>query len=326
MKKAERRAAIAPPATSRGVQITEALPDGYASTPICDWLSFTVFGAVAELAAEWCALLGGGVALERAALGYSHAWQVLGSGRVLINPERSEMGCHIDLSSKALRRFGGNVDQLVSVMLNENGKVTRLDLAVDTRQIAFSDLKRRVEGFEGLVTHFQRWRNGREGTRHEAFDTTVYLGSPTSDAMVRFYDKARERGVTGQWVRFEVQLRRERAHEVLLAWFSGKSIVGMLRGVVDFRVPEGKNQARWAVCDWWVRWLGAGDDVVRFTRTTSEKLIEEVRSWVLAQVAPSLALLLMADGGALDFYRKAAQEGAQRLKPWQTALLAGGAT
>lgn len=311
----------APPATSRGAQITDTLPDGFASVPTCDWLAFTVFGDVFALSQEWLEVLGGGVASERAALGYSHAWVVLGSGRVLCNPARPEMGCHISLPSSALRRFGGNVDALVSRMLNEGGKVTRLDVAVDTRNVPFADVKAKVETFDGLVTHFQRWHSGREGDRHAAHDMTLYLGSQTSDAMVRWYDKAREKGLEGvQWVRFEVQLRRERAHQVLLEWFAGGSIAGMLRGIVDFRIPDGRNQARWAVAEWWTRWIGAGD-VVRFVHSTAERILDDTRRWVENQVAPSLALLFMADGGAIDFYKRLAREGAERLKPWQLALL-----
>lgn len=55
------------------------------------------------------------------------------------------------------------------------------------------------------------------------------------------------------------------------------------------------------------------------------RTLETVRAWVERQVAPSLALLVKAEGGAVDWLYLLLKEGAARLTPAQLALLPGGA-
>ena len=55
-----------------------------------------------------------------------------------------------------------------------------------------------------------------KGFEHPA--KTVYFGSAKSEVRFRIYDKAQERGGLGyHWVRFEMQLRRERAFNFLVS-------------------------------------------------------------------------------------------------------------
>lgn len=105
---------------------------------------------------------------------------------------------------------------------------------------------------------------------------TVYLGSAQSDVRFRIYDKAFERGLTSSnsnasisssaavsdtpehWVRFEMQLRRERALSFIAQLVEcDYDISTLFSSVVNnyFRivVPDesDSNKRRWAVADYW---------------------------------------------------------------------------
>ena len=49
--------------------------------------------------------------------------------------------------------------------------------------------------------------------------------------------------------------------------------------------------------------------------------MEDVRSWVKQQVGPSLAVLVIADDGALDDIRRTIMEGKTRLKDKHMRIL-----
>ena len=59
----------------------------------------------------------------------------------------------------------------------------------------------------------------------------------------------------------------------------------------------------------------------RCTVATAVRTLEGAAEWIQRQVAPTLALLLNAKGYGADFFEAALEQGHQRLKSWQWALL-----
>ena len=87
---------------------------------------------------------------------------------------------------------------------------------------------------------------------------TIEVGSRRSDVLIRFYDKAAERGFdhSRHWIRCEIELHQERANcavsEILKQEHVGRTASGILRNYCMFRVPSpDSNKSRWPVCLWW---------------------------------------------------------------------------
>src|SRR5207253_1091060 len=116
------------------------------------------------------------------------------------------------------------------------------------------------------------------------------FGSGKSDAGVRIYDKAKEQAekgkqVEGHWMRVELQLRNERAAELmgLLAQAGcelGKLAAGRLWAYLDFRVVDGtdSNKSRWACCAWWAAFVGNVEKVIWKGATVTQTL-EKTARW-----------------------------------------------
>lgn len=165
---------------------------------------------------------------------------------------------------------------IFSDILNNKGfHVTRLDVAFDDKTgciplpqlyndiMAGNFVSRFKSSSIQLVSH-----PGNVGQ-------TIYLGSSQSEVRFRIYDKAFERGLTSvsndasisssvapadasHWVRFEMQLRRERALSFIAQLVENDyDISSLFSAVVNnyFRivVPDASdsNKRRWAVAEYW---------------------------------------------------------------------------
>ena len=154
---------------------------------------------------------------------------------------------------------------------------------------------------------------------------TVYVGSGSSDTMVRFYDKAAERGLTDVvWTRCEVQLRRNRADSWADLVYLGDSLASYFRGVVDFRDRASEsNVSRAEPVDWWLDWLGDGSDVVaKIVQVAARGDVAAWEAWIAKQVAPSLAAVFLARGGDMGYLREVLANGGGRIPGWKHQIIA----
>lgn len=311
----------APPPTNRGALSASQEKSGL----ILDWLAFTVpycdgsFKAISDL-------IGFFSEREYGLQGYSHSAVVLSSGFICWSPERPEQGIHVILPSSALALL--STDSLSLPFAFEIfGKVniTRADFAIDD----FSG-----GGYLDLDIIFQHLRAGDCVTRYrwaQKQDSgfavggdyhpgqTIYVGSSASDSRIRFYDKKAEqesKHISCQydsWIRFEIQLRRERAHAVLseltvrravfqdaFNWFGG-----FVLGLLDFkeRSDSDATKSRWASCSWWVGFLQSVDK----NRLSLPKIASDlgkVMDWWESSIATISAVIMQADpvnfGGYFD--------------------------
>jgi hypothetical protein len=98
--------------------------------------------------------------------------------------------------------------------------------------------------------------------------TTVYLGSPSSDRMLRCYDR---RGP----VRVELQMRREMA---AASWAAvavdpsafGTVLLGLVGGFVEVAAPVGAdtNRSRWQRLPWWDAFMSGATALVGLVKRT----------------------------------------------------------
>ena len=180
---------------------------------------------------------------------------------------RTDMGICLDLSGQGCREFesvhGNDWLKFLHDICDRDFKttITRLDLAYDDHigtldlyKIA-GDVRDRYytsPSKKSQIIWSDDQKNNTQGL-------TVYIGSKSSDVMIRIYDKAAERefGSDVHWVRCELQLRHDRcvaaAAEILKHQHVGRTASGILRNYLTFREPlsTDENKSRWPVADYW---------------------------------------------------------------------------
>lgn len=143
--------------------------------------------------------------------------------------------------------------------------ITRLDFAVDlfgaqTRAVDIKNLLEygHVETSAKKSTNIEQRILGSEGK-----GMTVYIGSRSSQQMIRAYDKDMERGVNFPWLRLEIEMKQEKAnllaenmlgHGVIpsgcaairqFARIDNPEIEGALQGELEIDLAVGRKQTNW---------------------------------------------------------------------------------
>jgi len=122
--------------------------------------------------------------------------------RVNLGENLSTQGWQVVLSGKALNSFDAH-EHLLNFLSVWKGKVTRTDFAIDLIDsglsvMKFADEYREEHGDDGAKSFsFIKSRSGE----------TAYVGSRTSERMLRFYDKGGEQGVPVDWLRVELECK-----------------------------------------------------------------------------------------------------------------------
>jgi len=239
-----------------------------------------------------------------------------------------------DLPGKALGQYVSDYSkfcELIKRILSDGGNISRCDLAIDVKdKMTFSPILKAVRA--GLVVSksrnvkiVEKFENSA-GSLHPK-GATVYIGSGKSSKFLRIYDKAAEQKVSGDWIRWEMQLRDDQAKNYLKAFVgvgadrAGDYILGLVAGFVDFRKNDYDNITRRSRISWFEKFVGS----VKPVKILFEKIvgtIDDVVQWVDRQVAPSLALLKVHFGDSFssvfDFIMA---NGSDRLRDKHFALL-----
>lgn len=315
--------------------------------PLVDYLAYTVKVDSAQSlhgeALYWVNALGGGTLRERGMHGYTHAYSVCGgSGVVCWHPERADMGVHVVLPGSALAmlpEYGdiqvthyshdvGHSDtvltpeRLISIVLESGGRFSRLDVAQDTSEVTIEqvasalwsgELVSRSHGMR-KVENFSREDDSTDWQKSGA---TYYVGSRTSERLVRFYDKSAEQGVsvagyTKPWVRCEVEFKKHAAQRAAEHIADGETIASLILSTIDFRSGDDENVTRRQRLPWWEKWIGIGAKV-SFAKSRVEKTIVESLAWVEAAVAPTLAMLAIAGADLRELVSVVTDKGFSRL-------------
>lgn len=229
---------------------------------------------------------------------------IYGNARILLGGSEG-MGVHVILSGEAIRQMSGDLLKLVDWVLHHEGKISRIDLALDdvTGELSLDRVKRTVRA--GAVScrakTYRRMESGSLSTGTVTGET-FYFGSAQSRTQYRIYDKAAEQNTDGHWVRCEGQYRNENAHNVALmiresGFNIGPVFCGLLRGYLSFLTPSktDSNKARWKTAQWWLDLLH-GAEKLKLSILKAAPSLERMKNWFVKQVAPTFATLLNAYG------------------------------
>jgi len=203
----------------------------------------------------------------------------------MFSTERADMGEHFVFSGSALTNIWQNnnfspYDLLLSA-LDFNGRVSRIDFAIDVRGIELSPT---------AMYKMANIRKKGKGNTPKPYLTvsldggeTLYIGSRESTKMLRIYNKAAEQKVDGFWTRIELEMKEEVAHAVgyQAAYLSQIDFFRLCAGMIrDFYLVDNDVYVA-ALSD-----AGARFDVPKKQGT-------DTMAWLMNAVAPSVARLMM---------------------------------
>ncbi len=261
---------------------------------------------------------------------YDQSWMVLDGGLVAAcsDRERGDVeGILVDLPGRACGAMGERLVPFLSWALSVGGKVTRADFALDDRRGLLS--RERILNAEAagrLVTRWQGLNYIEDRKRGEVTGWTIYIGSRQSEAFCRVYDKAAEQNVRGHWVRLELECKGKLADALAREALEcgASAVVGQVTRRIRF-VKDGtdSNKRRREVEDWWLEFVG--DVMPGASLVCGEKpeaTIESMQFWVERQAAPTLAAIMSAKGGDVDWMLAMVRRGRSRLRPKHRAAMA----
>lgn len=174
--------------------------------------------------------------------------------------------------------------------------VTRLDIALDDRQDLLSLVQ--LENETSLGNFRSRFRDIRLEKSFTSNAFTFYYGSMKSDIMFRIYNKAveRNRENEGSWVRFEIQMRDERALcfiQQLTCDNVGQVFFGVINNYISYLIPSGdSNKSRWKPAKWWLNFI-QHENITTLTPCEKEYNFLNLKNYVINQ-----------SGGAVQTYVK----------------------
>lgn len=254
--------------------------------------------------------------LDKGGLGYKR--QIYNNNIRLYYEGIKGMGICASISGKGCRYMeaqGHNLWSLIfrlarSVKIN----ITRIDLALDTsvklinKVRASVDKKKYISKSRNISYICKSLENS---TRTE----TIYIGSRSSELMIRLYDKAVEQKLDNiDWERWEIVLKKKKIKEVipLLEKDISQTFKDILYTYFRPLHTVGSNKSRSKICKWYLDFLGKVKKISLYSEPR-EKTIEDKWLWLEKQVAPTMALLSEAFENT-EFLGRLAESNYYRIK------------
>jgi len=338
-----------PPGSLTGLPCT-----GTAEAAVCvDWFSctfavqkhWTVDGTVSWFLQKAGYLIDDQEMLDYGKFGYSRLMRINEGALLMWNPERAEMGVHLEIPSSAFGSFlaaGDTIEGLIDFLVNDlRGKPTRLDIAFDdfAGLLQIDEITRWCES--GWFTSKWQIMRSENEFRHSVGSMLprgriIRFGRRTSKSYARIYDKHLEQIATGKacehehWHRVEIEfkgVKAEAATRLLFADDRPDKLRGVLLGHLDFKSPSDtdSNTRRWDTTDWWLRFLN-NVGKVQLGIPKPSRSVEKTGKWMENCLLPSIALVVeaMTDGNRereIEYFDKIVADGKARWKEQEARML-----
>lgn len=188
-----------------------------------------------------------------------------------------------------------NVLPLFCKWVLEHGHFTRLDFAIDDIGCRFFTLEE-LRGYldkQQVVSKFRKWREIVESTfTNVSVGHSLYMGSRQSDVMLRVYDKQLEQEADNPWIRWELEIKHDKADaaaKLLVDKVHASEIaIGVLSDYVRIVERDDTNVSRCSVIEKWQLFV----DAVERCSLKLEKVVKSIDkklAWLEHQVKPTLA-------------------------------------
>ena len=234
-----------------------------------------------------------------------------------------EMGTHIIITGQGCRYYETKecLVTLISRINQNKSRLTRIDLAIDDKLGDTILLDKIIEDVNKANT-VSKWKNSLELTQRSLLDgqvngQTLNLGSRSSEVFLRIYNKSMEREEEGNWVRMEIEIKGKKAQE-LQKMINSQNVGQITKKLIHnyIRIVEpGKdsNKSRWKIKDYWKNIINTTEKLTLTTRP-EEPTLENMKKWVQNQVSATIATIVMAEGGCMDFLYDQISIGSGKLK------------
>jgi phage replication initiation protein len=322
-----------------------------------DWISFTVkeISSVNEVIEFLGFRMEQFVPLPKGRNGYKSALLLSGTTIVIAYDGNEDMGIHVDVSGSSIsdlldsyketklvdtpfgKAYDIDFDSTVLIQFVEDvcaiGKFTRIDLAVDdfgANYFSTTDLEEILKT-GNYTSKFKHWRNECERTNTGTITGhTIYLGSRSSDIFLRVYDKKLEQNkkednnITSEWIRWELEIKGTQAISLSRLIQKGVPLgeltVGILSHYLRLINLDNENKSRCSTNLVWERFI-AGISPLRLSVQRKETTIDDKKRWIRKQVAPTIAAIVIADGGSFEFFTEHLQDDVFRINSRTNAIL-----
>lgn len=307
-----------------------------------DWLAFTFKGESITVL-DVIKFLGFDDSMfslaPRGAMGYKSMLNLDGFHLSILYDGREDMGIHVNCSGSAvgylLSRYASThcsvnpfdgrdafmVDELGSTVLtqfltdvNKHATISRFDIAIDDIGDVHFTLDDVQSYFDQKLVISKFRTVGNQITKSvssgDMVGGTIYLGSSKSDIRLRIYDKQLEQAskhpdqsMTIPWIRWEFQLRNDRACSAVRLLIESNSLsqvaAGILNNYMRFIVNDDNNRSRCSTDSRWLAFVGTLEKSPLYVHAEA-KTIEDKKNWIIEQVLPTLTGIIIADGGSYD--------------------------
>ena len=252
---------------------------------------------------------------------------------------RKDMGICLDMSGQGCREFESwskkSWQDLITDIFRCGGvngarmSITRLDLAYDDHSglLNIWRMRRDVEDRNYLSKSKKSMIIWSDDQEFDIQGLTLEIGSKSSPVLIRIYDKAAERGFSKEkhWIRVELQLRQDRAHEAMKQLFQRESIgyvaSGILRNYCTFVTPtQDTNRARWPIAEYWQRVLDGMEKIRIWQAPGEEYNFSRTENFLISQYGQVIQTFVAIHGSLDNLYSRSLQAHEQ-LKPKYTAAI-----
>lgn len=257
---------------------------------------------------------------------------------------------HVSIPGKPLNKIGveKQLDLLYEITTEYGFGVTRIDtkLRDHSKSFTVSDIisiarKGDFSGAREFSTH-TRYRFKEQQSNDASVDTepiecrgdTVYLGTPSSDKRITFYNAKYVHGVDA--IDIETRWRNARAKACLTSILFNEDgskmptheairvIHRIVTGSINFVYrTDDKNIDRLQMYDFWRQAREASEGILKVSSPTRIVSGYRMVEWISRQVAPTLSMLKKIIGGVKfnEFMSTLIQKGGERLSQQQYAYI-----
>ena len=212
-------------------------------------------------------------------------------------------------------------------------RVNRLDIAFDcyNRLLNIKRIHRLCQKEETVITKWSKKDMAIRESGMNPIARTLTLGNRKESAFARIYDKRLEqirKGVDPEtlpasWVRWEIEFKKYRGLKVTLYLLRHQlhptAFTTVLQDCIDFR--RGTNATQYKrPADWWSKFLHECEQQPVQVPEPQYR-IDKKKAWLEKSVAKTMALILEAKGGDMDWVYDSIRKGKQRFTPEDLAML-----
>lgn len=249
--------------------------------------------------------------------GYAELFQ-LDQIRVYNSSPTDDRGIMIELGGQGCRQLEGILQaqgrdwfSFLEQCLQEGGKITRLDIAMDDRHGYLVIPEIMMQAQLGYIdSHFRAYDfHGSGNLSTGAVEgVTLYFGSKKSAVYIAMYQKDHEQAKKlnvdvediGFWNRYEIRLRDERADTALRKLLETRNFIFLSKGILmeylrfeEKSVPTGKRKWQQTKKGW--EQLLQDTSALKLTSAPETAFYRKTEYWLKSQVSASMKLVQMAD-------------------------------